>query len=57
MLGQRVTTLHDGFLEAGEYLIVWDATDGTGTRVSSGVYFYRLIAGDLVETKKMLLLK
>lgn len=57
VLGQRVTTLHDGLLEAGEYLIQWDATDETGAQVSSGVYFYRLIAGDLIETKKMLLLK
>ncbi len=57
VLGQRVTTLYDGFAEAGEYLIQWDATDENGVRVSSGVYFYRLIAGDVVETRKMLLLK
>jgi len=50
--GQKVTTLADGFFGAGTHTVTWDAT-----KVSSGVYLYRLEANDLVETKKMILLK
>jgi hypothetical protein len=50
--GRLVCTLLDRFHEAGEYDAVWDASD-----YSSGVYFYKLQAGDFVSTKKMNLLK
>jgi PKD repeat protein len=52
MLGQRVTTLMDGHLSAGVHSFEWD-----GSRVASGIYLYRVIASDIVETKKMLLMK
>ncbi len=52
VLGQRVTTLTEGVLEAGEHVFEWD-----GSEASSGVYFYRLQADDFVDTKKMMLLK
>jgi hypothetical protein len=37
--------------------ILWDSTDDSGKQVSSGVYFYKLIAGDKTFTRKMLLVK
>ncbi|HER43686.1 MAG TPA: T9SS type A sorting domain-containing protein [Candidatus Eisenbacteria bacterium] len=55
--GELVSTLIDGRMERGRGEIVWNATDGRGRRVASGVYFYRLTAGDIVRTKKMVLLK
>ncbi len=51
-LGQLVSTLIDSRLTPGSYSIPWDASQYT-----SGVYFYRLSAGDEVLTKKMLLIK
>ena len=50
--GQRVTTLVDAYLEAGQHSVLWDAWSN-----ASGVYFYRLTAGEFTETKKMMLLK
>ena len=52
IVGQRVTTLIDGDLEAGRHEVTWDAG-----QVSSGVYFYRLTARDYTATRKMMLLK
>ena len=57
VLGQRVTTLAEGVLEAGEHIAVWDGTDANGHTVSTGIYLYRLQAGDFVDTKKMVLMK
>ncbi len=37
--------------------IVWDGTDQTGKPVSSGIYFYKIQAGEFSETKKMILMK
>ena len=55
--GQRVKTLINDHIEAGDHSIVWNGKDDKGTDVSSGVYFYRLKTADGVQSKKMLLLK
>ena len=52
ILGQRVTTLVDTRMNAGQQSIVFDAS-----KLASGVYFYRLEAGNFNSVKKMLLLK
>ncbi len=53
ILGQEVATLLDNqYQEAGNYTIQWNTTDH-----ASGIYFYRLVVGQAVETKKMVLLK
>jgi 5'-nucleotidase/UDP-sugar diphosphatase len=51
-LGQKVASFDEGWKQAGEYTIRWDAGN-----MSSGVYFYRLSAGKINETRKMFLLK
>lgn len=57
VLGQRVRTVIDKQLAAGSYTLEWDGRDEVGQAVSTGVYFYRLEAGEYVATRKMLLLK
>jgi len=57
ILGQEVKTLVSGKLAPGEYKILWDGRNDYGIRVSSGMYFYRIIAGKFIQTKKMVLLK
>jgi len=52
IMGQRVATLVDGFLEAGRHTCIWDAG-----QAASGVYFYRLQAGTFTAGRKMILLK
>jgi flagellar hook assembly protein FlgD len=44
-------------IDAGYKSIVWNGTDGSGRSVSSGVYLYRMQAGEKTFTKKMLMLK
>jgi flagellar hook assembly protein FlgD len=56
-LGQKVKSLLDRDFAAGRYSTVWDGRDSHGSEVASGVYFYRLVSGGEVITKKMLLLK
>ena len=56
--GQKVATLVDGVREAGAHRIRWDGTDERGRPLGSGVYLYRLRAGDTHrETRKLLLLR
>ena len=57
LLGQEVRTLVDEPQEAGYYTVTWDGKDRFGNDVASGVYFYRLQAGDFARTKRMVLLK
>jgi len=57
VLGQEVRSLVNRTMEAGKHTITWDGLNGSGTQVSSGVYFYRLSAGSFSDTKKMMLLK
>ena len=55
--GQQVASLVDRKLSAGSYRTTWDALDASGERVASGVYFYRMQAGDFADTRAMTLLK
>ncbi|UCC44127.1 MAG: T9SS type A sorting domain-containing protein [Candidatus Zixiibacteriota bacterium] len=55
--GQKVRTLVDSYVSAGEHVVEWNSLSDAGNRVASGIYFYRLQAGDVVTTKKMTLLK
>jgi enediyne biosynthesis protein E4 len=57
MLGQRVVILAAGTLPRGVHEAVWDGRDGAGAQVSSGLYLYRLQAGDFEKVRRMLLLK
>ncbi len=55
--GQLVKTLVNGQKGPGSYVINWDGRDENGRMVPSGVYFYRIQAGEFVQTRKMILLK
>lgn len=57
IVGQKVRTLVDETIPAGTYRLTWDGKDSEENKVSSGVYLYRIQAGDYVNTKKMVLLK
>ena len=65
MLGQRVKTLVNENQAANYYTIQWDGLNESGNRVASGIYLYRIEAGDpsadsghrFIKTNKMLLLK
>ncbi|MCX6831860.1 MAG: T9SS type A sorting domain-containing protein, partial [candidate division Zixibacteria bacterium] len=57
ILGDKIKTLVSGYQAAGSYTIKWQADADGGTSVASGVYFYKLTAGDYTDTKKMTLLK
>ena len=58
MLGQKVRTLINAELAAGYHHFVWNGKNSLGESVSSGIYFYRLQAGDsFVQIKKMTLIR
>ncbi|MBW6515016.1 MAG: T9SS type A sorting domain-containing protein [Candidatus Cloacimonetes bacterium] len=55
--GQKITTLIDDRLEQGEHSVIWSPRTTRGGDLPSGVYLYRLQAGDYDRTRKMLYLK
>lgn len=57
LLGQKVRTLVDEPKAAGCYQVEWNGQDDAGRTVSTGIYLYRICAGDHRETKKMALVK
>jgi hypothetical protein len=52
VLGQKVATLVSGKQKAGLHTVEWDAGG-----LASGVYYYRLVAGEYVDCKKLVLMK
>lgn len=52
VIGKEVATLVDELKEAGSYDLQFNAS-----KLSSGVYFYRIQAGNFVEMKKLVLMK
>jgi hypothetical protein len=57
VLGQRVKVLVDEHQNAGNKIVSWDSKDDQGQEVTSGIYFYRIHAGDFMQSKKMVLLR
>jgi len=57
IVGQRVKTLLDEDMRAGVFVVDWNGKDDRGVEVSSGVYFYRVVAGSFSDIKKMVVLK
>ena len=57
VLGQTVTILVDETRDAGNHQAVWDGTDRFGDDVASGVYMYKMLTGDYIETRKMVLMR
>jgi len=57
MLGQKVKTLINQNQVAGYYSVEWDGRNNFGNPVSSGIYLYRIKAGNFISVHKMTLLR
>jgi len=57
LTGRVVATLVNQDLAAGTHKVAWNAKNGNGESLASGVYLYRISAGDFVAAKKMVLVK
>jgi len=57
LLGSEVAPLMDRAHEPGFYEVIWDGRNALGEMVSSGIYYFKIIADDFVCVKKGLLLK
>ena len=55
--GQKGRTLCQGQREPVRFRIEWNATNDYGKPLSSGMYIYRIHAGDFVSVKKLILMK
>jgi flagellar hook assembly protein FlgD len=55
--GQRLATLVEGEQVAGTHQVRWDGTDDAGRAVATGIYVYRMRAGDAQRTRRLLLLR
>ncbi len=56
-LGQEVRTLLNSQLDGGKYKADWDGLNDAGIKMSSGTYIYRMISGEFVQSRKMILVK
>ncbi len=57
IMGREVIRLVDGKQDAGRYHIRWNGSDRNGRQVASGIYFYKIDAGDFIRIHKMILMK
>jgi flagellar hook assembly protein FlgD len=55
--GQLIKTLSNELKPAGDHSVIWDSRDYNQKPVSSGIYFYKLKAGDFQRVRKMILLR
>jgi hypothetical protein len=55
--GRQVALLVDEIRQAGYHAVVWNGTDHRGSSMASGIYFYRIEAGPLSQTTRMMLIK
>ncbi|MDW7679057.1 MAG: Ig-like domain-containing protein [bacterium] len=57
ILGQEVKTLVDDIKQAGYHSVMWNGLDKYDNQVTSGVYYYRIVGNNFVQTRKMVFLK
>ncbi len=57
ILGHEVKTLVSNFQNSGNHEVVWNGKNNFGVKVASGAYIYRVVAGNNIAVKKMILLK
>ncbi len=57
LIGREVRALVNGEVQQGTHKIEWDGLNNEGRQMSSGTYIYRIVSGDFIQTKKMILLK
>ena len=55
--GQKVKQLVSDHISAGQHSVIWNGKDSNNKLVSSGIYLYKLTAGNKTSVKKMLLLR
>ncbi len=55
--GKLIQTLTNGTMGAGNHSFIWDGKDISGNTVTSGIYLYKLQAGDFSDTRRMMLVK
>ncbi|HEU4364812.1 MAG TPA: FlgD immunoglobulin-like domain containing protein [Candidatus Krumholzibacteria bacterium] len=55
--GRAIATLVDGVRAAGSHAATWDGRTNAGATAASGVYFARLVADDVRQTRKLVLMK
>jgi flagellar hook assembly protein FlgD len=56
-LGQKIKTLFSSEQNAGLHSLKWDGTNTLGAVQSSGIYFYKISAGNNAAIRKMILMK
>ena len=57
MMGQEIAWLVNGYHTSDSYTVTWGGANANGEKVASGMYLYKMTAGDFIQTNKMLLLK
>jgi flagellar hook assembly protein FlgD len=57
ILGKEVRTLVNSEKEPGNYKVQWNGINDNGSNVSTGIYIYRIEAGDFIKQYKMILIK
>jgi len=55
--GQKLITLINGYMSAGYHQVIWDGRDINNNQVGSGIYFYRMRAGEYQSIRRMILMK
>jgi hypothetical protein len=55
--GRLVRTLVDRTMDAGHHQLTWDGTSASGVEVGAGLYFYRMVSGNFVETRKLVIVR
>ncbi|MBM4167485.1 MAG: hypothetical protein FJ218_11290, partial [Ignavibacteria bacterium] len=57
VIGQKVATLVAEHQQPGYKSIVWNSQNENGESLGSGMYFYRMVAGDFIQSRKLVLIK